>query len=145
MVCLLAMQRSSPLLRRRLPITRPGVTHKFDIAGHEGYIRTGEYEDGSLGEIFVNLGKVGSTIDGVVDAVAIITSIALQWGTPLYDLVSKFSYVRYEPMGITPNPQIRFAYSITDYIFRWLGLRYLTPEQQQELHLLEHDLPADHH
>ena len=112
--------------RHRLPDDRRSFTHKFSIAGHEGYITVGEYDDGKPGEIFVTMAKTGSTISGLVDAFATSVSISLQYGVPIEVLVRKFSYTHFEPYGWTPNPHIRFAKSITDYIFRWLELRYST-------------------
>jgi len=111
--------------RRRLPDERRSCTHKFSIAGHEGYITVGEYNDGKPGEIFVTMAKTGSTISGLVDAFATSISISLQYGVPLEVLVRKFSYTHFEPYGWTPNPSIHFAKSIADYIFRWLEQKYL--------------------
>ncbi len=112
--------------RRRLPDERRSCTHKFSIAGHEGYITVGEYNDGKPGEIFVTMAKTGSAISGLVDAFATSISISLQYGVPLEVLVRKFSYTHFEPYGWTPNPSIHFAKSIADYIFRWLEQKYLT-------------------
>ena len=116
--------------RRRLPDERQSITHKFDIAGHEGYITVGLYEDGQPGELFLTMAKEGSTISGFADAFAQAISYALQYGVPLQDLVDKFSHVRFEPSGMTQNPDIRFAKSIVDYIFRWLAAKFLSPEAQ---------------
>jgi ribonucleoside-diphosphate reductase alpha chain len=116
--------------RRRLPDERQSITHKFDIAGHEGYITVGLYEDGQPGELFLTMAKEGSTISGFADAFAQAISYALQYGVPLQDLVDKFSHVRFEPAGMTKNPDIRFAKSIVDYIFRWLAAKFLSPEAQ---------------
>jgi ribonucleoside-diphosphate reductase alpha chain len=116
--------------RRRLPDERQSITHKFDIAGHEGYITVGLYEDGQPGELFLTMAKEGSTISGFADAFAQAISYALQYGVPLQDLVDKFSHVRFEPSGMTKNPDIRFAKSIVDYIFRWLAAKFLSPEAQ---------------
>ena len=116
--------------RRRLPDERAAITHKFDIAGHEGYITVGLYEDGLPGELFIVMAKEGSTISGFADAFAQAISYALQYGVPLQDLVDKFSHVRFEPSGMTRNPEIRFAKSIVDYIFRWLASKFLSPEAQ---------------
>jgi ribonucleoside-diphosphate reductase alpha chain len=116
--------------RRRLPDERRSITHKFDIAGHEGYITVGLYEDGQPGELFLTMAKEGSTISGFADAFAQAISYALQYGVPLQDLVDKFSHVRFEPAGMTKNPDIRFAKSIVDYIFRWLAAKFLSPEAQ---------------
>ena len=116
--------------RHRLPDERHSITHKFDIAGHEGYITVGLYEDGQPGELFLTMAKEGSTISGFADAFAQAISYALQYGVPLQDLVDKFSHVRFEPAGMTKNPDIRFAKSIVDYIFRWLAAKFLSPEAQ---------------
>jgi ribonucleoside-diphosphate reductase alpha chain len=116
--------------RHRLPDERQSITHKFDIAGHEGYITVGLYEDGLPGELFLTMAKEGSTISGFADAFAQAISYALQYGVPLQDLVDKFSHVRFEPAGMTKNADIRFAKSIVDYIFRWLAAKFLSPEAQ---------------
>ncbi len=115
-------------VRRKLPDERQSITHKFSIAGHEGYITVGLYEDGTPGEIFITMAKEGSTISGLMDGFATAISFALQWGVPLKFLVDKFSHVRFEPSGWTNNPQIPYAKSILDYIFRWLGAKFLGPE-----------------
>ena len=114
--------------RRRLPDERASFTHKFDIAGHEGYITAGLYEDGSPGEIFLVMAKEGSTISGFADAFAQAISYALQYGVPLQVLVDKFSHARFEPSGMTKNPEIRFAKSIVDYVFRWMAAKFLSAE-----------------
>jgi len=116
--------------RRRLPDERNAITHKFDIAGHEGYITVGLFEDGTPGELFLVMAKEGSTISGFADAFAQAISYALQYGVPLQDLVDKFSHVRFEPSGMTKNPDVRFAKSIVDYIFRWMAAKFLSPEAQ---------------
>jgi ribonucleoside-diphosphate reductase alpha chain len=116
--------------RRKLPDERAAITHKFDIAGHEGYITVGLFEDGQPGEIFLVMAKEGSTISGFADAFAQAISYALQYGVPLQDLVDKFSHVRFEPSGMTRNPDVRFAKSIVDYIFRWMAAKFLSPEAQ---------------
>jgi ribonucleoside-diphosphate reductase alpha chain len=116
--------------RRKLPDERQAITHKFDIAGHEGYITVGLYEDGMPGELFIVMAKEGSTISGFADAFAQAISYALQYGVPLQDLVDKFSHVRFEPSGMTRNPDVRFAKSIVDYIFRWMAAKFLSPEAQ---------------
>jgi len=116
--------------RRKLPDERQSITHKFDIAGHEGYITVGLYEDGQPGELFLTMAKEGSTISGFADAFAQAISYALQYGVPLQDLVDKFSHVRFEPSGMTKNPDVRFAKSIVDYIFRWLAAKFLSREAQ---------------
>ena len=117
-------------VRRRLPDERQAITHKFDIAGHEGYVTVGLFENGQPGEIFLVMAKEGSTISGFADAFAQAISYALQYGVPLQALVDKFSYVRFEPSGVTRNPEIRFAKSIVDYIFRWLATKFLSSEAQ---------------
>jgi ribonucleoside-diphosphate reductase alpha chain len=111
--------------RRKMPETRNSKTHKFEIAGHEGYITVGLYDDGSPGELFVYMSKEGSTIGGLMDTVATLTSMALQYGVPLEQLVNKFAFQRFEPSGYTRNPWIRTAFSITDYVFRWLGCEFI--------------------
>jgi ribonucleoside-diphosphate reductase alpha chain len=116
--------------RRRLADERQAITHKFDIAGHEGYITVGLFEDGTPGEIFLVMAKEGSTISGFADAFAQAVSYALQYGVPLQMLVDKFSHVRFEPAGITKNPDVRVAKSIVDYIFRWMATKFLSPEAQ---------------
>ncbi len=116
--------------RRRLPDERHALTHKFDIAGHEGYITVGLFEDGQPGEIFLVMAKEGSTISGFADAFAQAISYALQYGVPLQDLVDKFSHVRFEPSGMTKNPDVRFAKSIVDYIFRWMASKFLSQDAQ---------------
>ena len=115
-------------LRRRLPDERQSITHKFSIAGHEGYITVGMFEDGMPGEVFITMSKEGSTISGMMDSFATSISIALQYGVPLKVLVDKFSHARFEPSGFTNNPEIPIAKSISDYIFRWLGLKFLTKD-----------------
>jgi ribonucleoside-diphosphate reductase alpha chain len=116
--------------RRKLPDERHALTHKFDIQGHEGYITVGLFEDGTPGEIFLVMAKEGSTISGFADAFAQAISYALQYGVPLQDLVDKFSHVRFEPSGMTKNPDVRFAKSIVDYIFRWMATKFLSPDAQ---------------
>jgi ribonucleoside-diphosphate reductase alpha chain len=111
--------------RERLPDTRQSVTHKFNVAGHEGYITVGLYEDGRPGEVFITQAKEGSTIGGIMDAFGTAVSLSLQYGVPLEVLVNKFSHTRFEPMGHTTNPDIRIAKSVVDYIFRWLGITFL--------------------
>jgi ribonucleoside-diphosphate reductase alpha chain len=125
-----ARQLVTQPVRRRLPNERQAITHKFDIAGHEGYITVGLFEDGQPGEIFLVMAKEGSTISGFADAFAQAISYALQYGVPLQVLVDKFTHVRFEPSGMTRNPEIRFAKSIVDYIFRWLATKFLSQEAQ---------------
>jgi len=119
-------------VRRRLPADCPSLRHKFEIAGHEGYIHIGFYEDGSPGEIFIKMAKEGSTVSGLMDTIATLTSMAIQYGVPLAVLVNKFGHVRFEPSGFTKNPEIPLAKSLTDYIFRFLGLRYLDGEHRPD-------------
>ena len=119
----LEKQANQPL-RRRLPETRSALNHKFDIAGHEGYITVGLFEDGTPGELFITMSKEGSTIGGLMDSVATLTSMSLQYGVPLEALVRKFSHQRFEPSGFTKNPEIRNASSIIDYVFRWMALQF---------------------
>jgi ribonucleoside-diphosphate reductase alpha chain len=122
---------STPLkARRKLPDERAAITHKFDVAGHEGYITVGLFEDGTPGELFLVMAKEGSTISGFADAFAQAISYALQYGVPLQDLVDKFSHVRFEPSGMTKNPDVRFAKSIVDYIFRWMATKFLSADAQ---------------
>jgi ribonucleoside-diphosphate reductase alpha chain len=116
--------------RRKLPDERNAITHKFDIAGHEGYITVGLFDDGTPGEIFLTMAKEGSTISGFADAFAQAISYSLQYGVPLQVLVDKFSHARFEPSGMTKNPEVRFAKSIVDYIFRWMATKFLSPEAQ---------------
>ena len=111
--------------RERLPDTRQSLTHKFSVAGHEGYITVGLYPDGRPGEIFITMAKEGSTIGGMMDCFGTAMSMSLQYGVPLEVYVQKFSHTRFEPMGHTKNPDVRFAKSIIDYIFRWLGVTFL--------------------
>jgi ribonucleoside-diphosphate reductase alpha chain len=112
-------------LRRRLAETRTAITHKFDIAGHEGYFTVGLFEDGTPGELFITMAKEGSTIGGLMDSIGTLTSMALQYGVPLDALVKKFAHQRFEPSGFTKNPDIRNASSITDYVFRWMAIQFI--------------------
>jgi ribonucleoside-diphosphate reductase alpha chain len=112
-------------LRRRLTDTRSALTHKFDIAGHEGYLTVGLFDDNQPGELFITMAKEGSTIGGMMDSIGTLTSMALQYGVPLDALVRKFAHQRFEPSGFTKNPEIRNASSITDYVFRWLALQFI--------------------
>jgi ribonucleoside-diphosphate reductase alpha chain len=112
-------------LRRRLPDTRRAITHKFDVAGHEGYITVGLYEDGQPGEVFIRIAKEGSTIGGLMDTIATLVSVSLQYGVPVESLVRKFEHVRFEPSGMTRNPEIPIAKSLTDYIFRWMAMEFV--------------------
>jgi ribonucleoside-diphosphate reductase alpha chain len=117
-------------VRHKLPDERKAITHKFSIAGNEGYITVGMYDDGSPGEIFLTMSKEGSTISGLMDTIATMASLALQYGVPIETLCNKFAHMRFEPSGITPNQEIRFAKSIPDYIFRWLALKFLPQESR---------------
>jgi ribonucleoside-diphosphate reductase alpha chain len=128
-----AEAKETRLRRRKLPDERRSITHKFDIAGHEGYITAGMYEDGQPGEIFITMSKEGSTISGLMDSFATAISMALQYGVPLRVLVDKFSHMRFEPSGFTKNPDIPMAKSIMDYIFRWLASKFLDGDAQQEV------------
>ncbi len=112
-------------LRRRLPDTRNALTHKFDVAGHEGYITVGLYEDGAPGEVFITMAKEGSTIGGLMDTIATLVSVSLQYGVPVESLVRKFEHVRFEPGGMTRNREIPIAKSLVDYIFRWLAMEFV--------------------
>jgi ribonucleoside-diphosphate reductase alpha chain len=112
-------------LRRRLPETRTAITHKFDIAGHEGYLTVGLFENGQPGELFITMAKEGSTIGGLMDGIGTLTSLALQYGVPLEALVKKFAHQRFEPSGFTKNPEIRNASSIIDYVFRWMAIQFI--------------------
>jgi ribonucleoside-diphosphate reductase alpha chain len=129
--------------RRKLPDERRAITHKFDVAGHEGYITVGMFEDGTPGEIFLVMAKEGSTISGFADAFAQAISYALQYGVPLQALVDKFSHARFEPSGMTKNPEVRFAKSIVDYIFRWMATKFLSPEAQFRAGVNMREEPAD--
>jgi ribonucleoside-diphosphate reductase alpha chain len=123
--------------RKKMPRERQSLTHKFSIGGHEGYITAGTYEDGTVGEIFLtDIGKEGSTLRGMMNSFATSISIALQYGVPLETLVRKFSYMRFEPEGMTSNPEIPFAKSMPDYIMRWLASRFLDVDLQEELGIL---------
>jgi len=122
--------------RRKLRDERHSITHKFDIAGHEGYITVGMYDDGAPGEIFVSMSKQGSTISGLMDSFATAISYALQYGVPLQFLVDKFAHMRFEPSGFTKNPQIPYAKSIVDYLFRWLASKFLDDQAKQDVGII---------
>tara|TARA_Y100001934_G_scaffold76039_1_gene94617 strand:- start:3841 stop:7002 length:3162 start_codon:yes stop_codon:yes gene_type:complete len=130
-------------LRKKLPITRAALNHKFSVADHEGYLTVGLFEDGQPGEMFITMAKEGSTIGGLMDSVAALTSMSLQYGVPLDALVKKFSHQRFEPSGFTKNPDIRQASSIIDYVFRWLAFQFISgyreahqpKDRQQELEI----------
>ena len=115
--------------RHRLPDDRHAVIHKFSVGEHEGYLTVGEYAGGEPGELFIHISKEGSTVSGLMDAVGALTSVALQSGVPVETLVRKFSHSRFEPSGWTRNPQMGYASSILDYVFRWMGMRYLDTER----------------
>jgi ribonucleoside-diphosphate reductase alpha chain len=130
-------------VRRRMPRERQSLTHKFSVGGHEGYLTAGEYEDGTLGEIFLtDVGKEGSTIKGMMNAFATAISIGLQYGVPLETFARKFAYVRFEPEGYTGNPEIPFAKSMPDYIMRWLAARYGDADLHEELGILTPEVRA---
>jgi ribonucleoside-diphosphate reductase alpha chain len=133
----------APPKRRRMPRERQSITHKFSIGGHEGYITAGMYEDRTVGEIFLtDIGKEGSTLRGMMNSFATAISISLQYGVPLETLVRKFSYMRFEPEGMTSNPEIPFAKSMPDYIMRWLASRFLDVDLQEELGILTKEVRA---
>jgi ribonucleoside-diphosphate reductase alpha chain len=133
----------APPKRKRMPRERQSLTHKFSIAGHEGYITAGVYEDGKVGEIFLtDIGKEGSTLRGMMNAFATSISIALQYGVPLETLVRKFSYMRFDPEGITGNQEIPFAKSLPDYIMRWLASRFLDVDVQEDLGIMTAEVKA---
>ncbi|CAN5612850.1 vitamin B12-dependent ribonucleotide reductase [soil metagenome] len=125
--------------RRRLPDERRAITHKFQVSGHEGYITVGLYPDGQPGEIFLKMAKEGSTVSGLMDSLATMTSIALQYGVPLRDLVNKFAHLRFEPAGFTGNQEIPIAKSIVDYVFRWMGARFLSKDDRDALGIITRD------
>jgi ribonucleoside-diphosphate reductase alpha chain len=126
-------------VRRKLPDERESITHKFSIGGHEGYITVGKYEDGSAGEIFITMAKEGSTISGLMDSFATMTSLALQHGVPLQLLVDKFTHTRFEPSGFTRNAEIPMAKSIMDYIFKWLAIKFLSRDAQEHAGVILRD------
>ena len=130
--------------RRKMPRERESITHKFSIAGHEGYITAGKYEDGTVGEIFLtDIGKEGSTLRGMMNAFATAVSIGLQYGVPLEVFVKKFSHMRFDPEGITSNPEIPFAKSMPDYIMRWVASRFIDdPDYLEDLGIMTHDVRA---
>ncbi len=137
-------QAANTPVQHKMPVERKALTHKFKIAGHEGYITVGMYDDGSPGEIFINMSKEGSTVSGLMDAFARAISYALQYGVPLEVLVNKFTHTRFEPSGFTGNPDIPYAKSITDYIFRWLASKFLSAEKSAQVGvMLEHAQKLD--
>lgn len=129
-------------LRRRLPDERRAITHHFSIAGHEGYLTVGVYDDGFPGEIFVRMAKQGSTIAGLMDSIATLVSLALQHGVPLEVLCGKFGHTRFEPSGWSGNPKIGYATSLMDYLFRWMELKFLTKEQGELFESRPVSIPA---
>jgi len=139
-----AEQQLAEPVRKKMPRERESITHKFSIAGHEGYITAGKYEDGSVGEIFLtDIGKEGSTMRGLMNAFATAISLGLQYGVPLEDFVRKFSYMRFEPEGITGNPEIPFAKSLPDYIMRWVASRFVEDtETLEELGIMTSEVRA---
>ena len=139
-----AEQPMAEPIRKKMPRERESITHKFSIAGHEGYITAGKYEDGSVGEIFLtDIGKEGSTMRGLLNAFATAISLGLQYGVPLETFVQKFSYMRFEPEGMTRNPEIPFAKSMPDYIMRWLASRFIEDtETLEELGIMTDDVRA---
>jgi ribonucleoside-diphosphate reductase alpha chain len=134
---------AEPAKRRRMPRERQSLTHKFSVGGHEGYITAGKYEDGTVGEIFLtDVGKEGSALRGMMNSFATAVSIALQYGVPLETLVEKFSYMRFEPEGMTSNPEIPFAKSLPDYIMRWLASRFLDADAHEALGIMTPEVRA---
>ena len=134
-------------LRRRLPDTRASITHKFDIAGHEGYITVGMFEDNSPGEVFVTMAKQGSTVGGLMDTIATLISLNLQYGVPLEAIVRKFEHMRFEPSGMTMNPDIPFAKSPIDYLVRWMGMQFIAGYRsanspRKDMNHIEPEAPA---
>ena len=129
--------------RRKLPDERRAITHKFSVAGHEGYITVGLYEDGTPGEIFLTMAKEGSTISGLMDSFATAISLTLQYGVPLEALVEKFSHMRFEPAGYTKNPEIPIAKSLVDYIFRWLASKFLSADLKERAGVVAREAPAN--
>src|SRR5262245_3833851 len=134
---------SSAPFRRKLPDERRAITHKFSVAGHEGYITVGLYEDGKPGEIFLTMSKEGSTISGLMDSFATAISLTLQYGVPLEALIDKFTHMRFEPSGFTKNPEIPIAKSLVDYIFKWLGSKFLTAEEKQAIGVIARDTSSN--
>lgn len=130
-------------MRRRLPETRESITHKFNVAGHEGYLTVGLYEDGNPGELFITMAKEGSTIGGLMDSLGTAVSVALQYGVPVQSLINKFTHQRFEPSGMTANKDIPFAKSLVDYIFRWLGMRFIPGYREANLPQRPAIRPAD--
>src|SRR5207249_754157 len=128
--------------RRRLPEDRTEVGRKFRVGDYEGYIHVGLYEDGTPGDIFVDIAKEGTTLAGLMNSFMISVSLGLQYGVPLEVYVSKFAHMRFEPSGMTNDPDIRVAKSIVDYVFRWMGKKFLTIDQQEEIGVLSPEVRA---
>lgn len=128
--------------RERLPYVRQSITHKFRVGELEGYVTVGLYPDGRPGEVFIKIAKHGSTVAGLVDTIAVLTSVALQYGVPLEQLVRKFEYTRFEPSGPTGAPAVRWAHSLVDYIFRWLGHVFSDASHEENLARAEHEQPV---
>ncbi len=134
----IAVHSTSAILpRRKMPLERVSITHKFEIGGHEGYITVSLFDDGTPGEIFLTMNKEGSTLSGIMDAWAISLSLNLQYGVPLEVLITKYSHVRFEPSGMTNNRNIPMAKSIVDYLARWLALKFLTADKAKKYHTSE--------
>ncbi len=128
-----SLAKVTPPERRHLPQERRSITHKFRVEGHKGYVTVGLFDDGTPGELFIKMSKQGSTMSGMSDSFATMTSLALQWGVPVKQLCQKFVGVAFVPQGHTGNPEIPEAKSLTDYIFRWLALKFLTEEELTEI------------
>jgi ribonucleoside-diphosphate reductase alpha chain len=118
-------------MRKRLPDTRRSITHHFNVAGHEGYLTVGMYDAGGPGELFITMSKEGSTIGGLMDSLGTAISVALQYGVPIESLVTKFAHQRFEPQGVTSNRDIPFAKSLVDYIFRWMGMQFISGYREE--------------
>jgi ribonucleoside-diphosphate reductase alpha chain len=120
-------------MRKRLPDTRRSITHHFNVAGHEGYLTVGMYDAGGPGELFITMSKEGSTIGGLMDSLGTAISVALQYGVPIESLVTKFAHQRFEPQGVTANRDIPFAKSLVDYIFRWMGMQFISGYREENI------------
>jgi len=125
--------------RHKLPDERRSITHKFNVAGHESYVTVGLFEDGKPGEIFLRMSKEGSTISGLMDSFATAISLTLQYGVPLEALVNKFTHMRFEPAGFTKNPEIPIAKSLVDYIFKWMGSKFLNEREKEAIGVIARD------
>lgn len=126
---------------RHLPDERQAITHKFEIAGHEGYLTVGLYDNGQPGELFIRMAKTGTTVGGLLDALSLTISVALQYGVPISVIIRKLSHTRFEPSGLTRNPNIRSTKSITDYIARWLANKFLSEDQRSVAGLSQNQQP----